>query len=302
MKPDGSVTYMALEAGHFLVLDTSDIAGNKVAPGMVLSLNNKLLTDPTNRPVWLQNPLDPTAVPNVSPNDCARVITTAAGTLQEKDCPNSHSAVPVLGRRLALTTDEVYGTFTFSAFGCRWGWMRLIDVSDVAHPFITGEYLIDQDQLSFCGSAADTPISEQFRSFSSHNPTVLQNLAFIDWHSGGVQAIDISDPAHPTQAGFFRPTPIPVVANEDPALSQGPATTVDQLLNPKPKDLKNPDFSTKVVMWSYPIIRNGLIYVIDVRNGLFILRYTGPHSDEVQQIQFLEGNSNLGDAVKLDQP
>jgi len=34
---------------------------------------------------------------------------------------------------------------------------------------------------------------------------------------------------------------------------------------------------------------------------LFILRYTGPHSDEVQQITFLEGNSNLGDAVDLDQ-
>jgi hypothetical protein len=300
VKPDGSVTYLALEAGHFLVLDTSDIAGNK-APGTVLSLNNKLLTDPTNRPVWLQNPLDPKAVPNVSPNDCARVIPTATGTLQEKDCPNSHSAVPVLGRHLALTTDEVYGTFTFEAFGCRWGWARLIDVSDPAHPFITGEYLIDQDQLSFCGSAGDTLVSEQFRSFSSHNPTVLRNLAFIDWHSGGVQAIDISDPAHPSQGGVFKPTPIPVVANEDPALSQGPATTVKQLLNPSPKDLKNPDFLTKVVMWSYPIIKNGLIYVIDVRNGLFILRYTGTHADEVGGIQFLEGNSNLGDAVGLDQ-
>jgi len=298
VKPDGSVTYMALEAGHFLVLDTSDIAGNKVAPGTVLSLNNKLLTDPRNRPVWLQNPLDPAKIPNVSPNDCARVITTSAGTLQEKDCPNSHSAVPVLGRRLALTTDEVYGTFTFDAFGCRWGWARLIDVSDPGHPFITGEYLIDQDQLSFCGSAADTAISEQFRSFSSHNPTVLQNLAFIDWHSGGVQAIDISDPAHPSQAGFFRPTPIPVVATEDPALSQGPATTVDQLLHPNTND---PDFQTKVVMWSYPIINNGLIYVIDVRNGLFVLRYSGPHAADVQAVKFLEGNSNLGDAVELDQ-
>ena len=54
-------------------------------------------------------------------------------------------------------------------------------------------------------------------------------------------------------------------------------------------------------MWSYPIIRNGLIYVIDVRNGLFILRYTGPNANEVQRINFLEGNSNLGDAVDLDQ-
>ncbi len=54
--------------------------------------------------------------------------------------------------------------------------------------------------------------------------------------------------------------------------------------------------------WSYPIIRNGLIYVIDIRNGLYILRYTGPHADEVAGIGYLEGNSNLGDAVRLAQP
>jgi hypothetical protein len=52
-------------------------------------------------------------------------------------------------------------------------------------------------------------------------------------------------------------------------------------------------------MWSYPIIRDGLIYVIDIRNGLYILRYTGPHAGEVASIRFLEGNSNLGDAVRL---
>jgi len=97
--------------------------------------------------------------------------------------------------------------------------MRLIDTSDPAHPFITGEYLIDQD------------------------------------------------------------------------------TTVDELLNP---DTSNPDFKTKRALWSYPIIKDGLIYVIDIRNGLFILHYTGRHSDEVQ-LNFLEGNSNLGDALDLDQ-
>lgn len=105
VKPDNSITYMALEAGHFLVLDTSDIASNNIPAGTVLSLNGKLLTDPTNRPVWLQTPLDPTAVPLVAPNGCGRVVNG-----QEKDCSNGHSAVPVMGRKLALTTDEVYGT------------------------------------------------------------------------------------------------------------------------------------------------------------------------------------------------
>ena len=49
-------------------------------------------------------------------------------------------------------------------------------------------------------------------------------------------------------------------------------------------------------MWSYPIIKDGLIYVVDVRNGLYILKYHGPFEQEVTEIRFLEGNSNLGEA------
>jgi hypothetical protein len=52
-------------------------------------------------------------------------------------------------------------------------------------------------------------------------------------------------------------------------------------------------------MWSYPISRKGLIYVIDIRNDLYILRYTSPHWQEAAGSHFLEGNSNLGDAVRL---
>jgi hypothetical protein len=56
-------------------------------------------------------------------------------------------------------------------------------------------------------------------------------------------------------------------------------------------------------MSGYPIIKrqNGatLVYVIDIRNGLYILRYTGPHADDVNSVSFLEGDSNLGDAVRL---
>jgi len=48
-----------------------------------------------------------------------------------------------------------------------------------------------------------------------------------------------------------------------------------------------------------PIVKDGLIYVVDIRNGLFVLRFLGPHSEEVDQIQFLEANSNLGDALEL---
>ena len=52
-------------------------------------------------------------------------------------------------------------------------------------------------------------------------------------------------------------------------------------------------------MWSFPIIKDGLIYVVDIRNGLYVLRYLGPHRSEVDGIGFLEANSNLGDALDL---
>ena len=52
-------------------------------------------------------------------------------------------------------------------------------------------------------------------------------------------------------------------------------------------------------MWSFPIIRDGLIFVVDVRNGLYILRYHGFQHGVVDEIHFLEGNSNLGDATRL---
>jgi hypothetical protein len=255
---DGRTTYLSMEGGEMLVLNTSSVVDHDPPAGTVIDLSSDLISPPANRPIW-GNPI----------NTCT------------KQCPEGHSSVPVPGRPYVLTVDEIYGTFTDPTFGCPWGWVHLISVKDPTHPQIVGEYKIAQDDQSFCGSLADDPATEQFTSYSSHNPTVLPDLAFDDWHSGGVQAIDITDPANPRQAGWFSPAPLASVATEDPALNRGP---------------------NKVTMWSYPIIRHGLIYVIDIRNGLYVLRYTGPHADQAADVRFLEGNSNLGDAVRLSMP
>jgi hypothetical protein len=253
---DGTRTYLAYLRGHFLVLDTTDVAAGNLPAGGVVSLNDKLLTPVENRPRW---------------------GTSDGGCLDT--CAESHSAVPVPGRPFALTTDEVYGTFTLASFGCPWGWARLIQVAQPNRPHIIGEYKIPPNEPSFCGTPEDDPETEQVTSYSSHNPTLTRGIALIAWHSGGLQAIDITDPAVPTQAGWFSPTPLASVATEDPALGRGP---------------------NKVIVWSYPIIRDGLAYVVDIRNGLYILRYDGPNAEEVRQVRFLEGNSNLGDAARLD--
>ncbi len=254
---DGKRTYLAYLRGGFGILDTSKIADNGVPSGSVENLNDNLLT-PVPFLTWGTGP------------QCAG--HTAAG------CSESHSAVPLPGRPFALTVDEVYGTFTVGSFGWPWGWIRLIDVNDPAAPSIVGEYKLLQNSPAFQGSPGDDAGTEQATSYSSHNPTALRHVVFDDWHSGGLQAIDVSVPSRPVQDGWFSPTPLPSVANEDPALSRGP---------------------NKVVMWSFPIIKDGLIYAVDIRNGLYIVRYTGPHQGEVKHVGFLEGNSNLGDALKL---
>ena len=68
--------------------------------------------------------------------------------------------------------------------------------------------------------------------------------------------------------------------------------------DPRLSDDTLPDRTdNKVVMWSYPVIEDGLIYVVDLRNGLYILKYNGPYEQEVSDVKFLEGNSNQGDAL-----
>jgi hypothetical protein len=38
-------------------------------------------------------------------------------------------------------------------------------------------------------------------------------------------------------------------------------------------------------------VQNGLIYVVDIDLGLYILKYTGKWSNEVKQAAYVEGNS-----------
>jgi len=156
--------------------------------------------------------------------------------------------------------------------------VRFIDSSKPATPQVISEYRLPWNNPDYC--SAVSPLRNSTASFASHNPTLTENLAILTWHSGGLQAIDTSHPAAPTGAAQFFPEPLPAVQTEDPILSSGP---------------------DKVVMWSYPVIIDGLIYVVDLRNGLYILRYKGPHQEEVSRVKFLDGNTNQGDIQRMEQ-
>ena len=209
--------------------------------------------------------LDTAELADGIPNPQMRLITPPENWA--RSAPGPHSAVKLFGKPYVLTTEEVYGV-------CPWGWARLIDITDEIRPQFVAEYrLCPYNTIEFCASSTFDRF--KFTSYSTHNPTLTKSLAFITWHSGGLQAISIENPLQPVKVAEYLPEPLSFVGTEDPALSSG---------------------LDKVVMWSYPIIKDGLIYVLDIRNGLYILKYHGPFEEEVASIRFLEGNSNLGEA------
>ena len=247
VSPDGTRGYLAYLGGGVLIIDTSDLANALAKPAI------RLVTPILGRAFW--------------------------------DYEGAHSTVAIPGTSYLLTTEELYGkggplqlAFGPAFAGCPWGWVRIVDASDPTQLKVVSEFKIDENQQSSCASVG--ALQDNFSSYTSHNPTVMPNLAFVTWHSGGLRAIDLSDPTHPTAAGYFVPAPEPNL----------PGHTIDPALEPG---------SNGVIAWSYPIVSHGLVYFIDIRNGLYIVRYTGRFATQVDKIGFLEGNSNLGDAARL---
>ncbi|HEV3231231.1 MAG TPA: hypothetical protein VG245_03135 [Candidatus Dormibacteraeota bacterium] len=253
VSPDGKVAYLAHLGGGFLMMDSADFASGAAKPLF------RFITPAANRVYW--------------------------------DNQGAHSAVKVPSKPYVVTTEEIYGKDgavgaaegSFALSGCPWGWVRIIDIRDPTRPRLASEYRIDENKLS-CPAQTDAGYAtfaaeDNYSSYASHNPTVLPDVALVTWHSGGLQAIDLSDPVHPTQAGFYLPSPELYDVSQDPVLEVG---------------------SDNVIAWSYPIISGGLIYYSDIRNGLYVVRYTGPAAAEVAGVSFLEGNSNVGDAARLE--
>ena len=114
-----------------------------------------------------------------------------------------------------------------------------------------------------------------------HNVLAFPHLEFATWYGGALRAIDTTDINSPFEAGFFFNKPAPAVrwCQEQTAVIQscdepvigadGLPTSAPQLLAPEP------------MARSYPIVVNGYVMYSDEAMGLYILKYTGPHADEI---------------------
>jgi hypothetical protein len=142
-------------------------------------------------------------------------------------------------------------------FSCPFNGLAIADISDPAYPQIVSRFTLPENRCeNLPGPGA---------IFTPHNPLVVGELAFVSWFAAGVQAIDLSDPYAPRRTGQFVPS------GEDAA----------------PRSLLG---SYPVQMCSYPILRNGLLYVADSQSGLYVLRYTGPRAEQLEDIIRAEGN------------
>jgi hypothetical protein len=197
------------------------------------------------------------------------------------DGHNVHSAVPVPGDSGTIVfTQEDYAN---AGHGCPFGILRTGKLDGAGSATQVGEFSLPENDPSKCG--------EKNGTFSSHNPTLFPDLAIMTWYSGGLRAVDLSDPAHPYEDGAYVPKPSFTPELRDERLFF-PAKDSPGLL---PTDTTKPGSTAPKwtgAMWSYPVVQNGLIYVVDIDLGLYILRYTGPHADEVKKAAFVEGNSS----------
>jgi hypothetical protein len=88
---------------------------------------------------------------------------------------------------------------------------------------------------------------------TAHNAQLVEHRLYSSWYSSGVRIVDISDPAEPTEIGYFVPPP-----TGDP---QGYWIAPD---------------GTGVMPMVWDVrVAGDLIYVSDMNTGLWIVRYTG---------------------------
>lgn len=166
--------------------------------------------------------------------------------------PNTHSALPLRDPRYVMLTSEIYK--------CPFGSLLIVDVADPTAPQVVSSFSLPENRCD------NLPAPDAV--FTAHNPLIVGDLVFLSWYAGGVQVLDVSDPANPQRVGQFLPGHAGAAAQS--YVGRHPVQT-----------------------WSYPILRDGLLYVVDIQSGLHIVRYTGPNAEMVREVPYLEGNVSV---------
>jgi hypothetical protein len=214
----------------------------------------------------------------VNPNACLKKLHPDPRVRLDYQPPfanlTTHSAYKVPGRTYVIINDEPVGTL------CPQSWIKVAFVDETttisynpllpatspptgtqtakfnAHmfPAIVGAFMIPEVIPDRC---PETLAKLPGVGFNAHKSLAFRNLVFVAWNGGGLRAIDISNPATTFEAGFFFNKPVPATQAGD----------------------VNPELRLN----SHPLLKDGLLYVLDVSSGLYVFKYTGPRKEELPE-------------------
>jgi len=114
----------------------------------------------------------------------------------------AHTAFPVLGG----ARDFVVVTSESLAEGCREprqkAWM--VDVSAEARPQVVANWTVDEASGDFCRRGGRFGTHSSNESFA---PVYYRRIVFFAHFNAGVRAVDVRDPYHPKEVGYYIPAP-----------------------------------------------------------------------------------------------
>lgn len=227
----GDRAYLSYHQAGLVVLDVSD-------PGK---------PELISRTDYLIPGFDPT-------NPDIEACKKAAGG-KDAACGNAHSAKLIPGRDDLLLMSDEY-------FTCPFGHVRIFDLKDETKPKIISHFLTDQNTNCDPKHPNRALDPSKYRDLRPRASVVVgpsshignawgSDLYFMAWYGMGLRAIDISDPYHPVEAGYYEYG----IAQDVGTQLRGFAGshTYDAIFGP-----------------------DGYIYVSDATSGLRVLKYTGP--------------------------
>ena len=146
----------------------------------------------------------------------ANLAAAEVGRLQLNKNNGAHTALPVLGMQVAefakdkdggkrdivVVVDESLANECTEPRQFVW----LADVTDETRPVVISTFNVPESSPESSGGFCSR--GGRFGSHSSNEnqpPMYYRHYVFATWFNAGVRAIDISDPYHPREAGFYIP-------------------------------------------------------------------------------------------------
>jgi len=279
LSTDGRRVYLAQPDLGFLMLDSTNLLSSVRGEGEC-------------------DPAAPTDVP--AADSCLTVLDPEVGESlkAQPGHPNGipHSLLRIPDRPYFLASGESSGPVyhqsneTVQLGACPGSAVRIVGLEEGGNatdetasvgrtlvPDPLASYVLPGQESANCNSDHYAPGTVASPGWlSPHFSLAFPDVAFTTYYSGGLRAIDLSDPANPREAGYFFNDPVSKVRWASYGMSGEPEVGGDGTPIHQPLPTQPHAFA-----FSDPVLHDGHVIYGDVHSGLYVLEYTGPHADQL---------------------